>query len=154
MQRFVPPMSTPSNLSVAEHTAQLRSCVHCGVSSDREPLTLGLGGQPVACTDMRACSERAASRDAHLDSRWSITAAGLAALAAMSTPDPDDDPPPAIRPILGRPGAFVAASRTLPNTRYILTVIGGVVRCTCPGMRYVGKCWHAAAVKSLAEVAA
>jgi hypothetical protein len=76
----------PQTPSTDQHTARDYShCVFCGASgvpmfphdvrTDRPGYAWILGAK---CIDVRACAERACARDAHMDERFTLTAAGRA----------------------------------------------------------------------------
>jgi hypothetical protein len=71
--------------SVSQSTVRETACAYCG--STNEPMRgkdiRVLGPRTwklaVACTDARACAQRAKERDRHLDERYALTPAGLVA---------------------------------------------------------------------------
>jgi hypothetical protein len=81
-------MTTQTPSTIQDTPVRESSCCYCG--ADDQPMhgkdirqhTGQTWRLASACIDAHACSKRAAERDAHMDERYSLTAAGVAALQA------------------------------------------------------------------------
>jgi hypothetical protein len=133
---------TEGTLSTSNRTpARETQCCYCGTSDQpMQPKDIHTSKPGYAwrlasaCIDSRACSLRRQVRDAHLDTRFSLTPAGYAVLEAGA---------PGIH-LTTQPGRYVADSITKPGVRYAVSIMADTrIACSCPGHVHHGHCKHA-----------